>query len=552
MEVQERSARSPLIVENWEKALALHPDRPMVDWIIAGFKDGFMFGSSEEVVRQLYKGNNSSAKLQPEVIMAWLIEELKLARVVELFPETNPSHAAWVAQAHVFPLGLAAKHALSPEALMKYRTTSDLTRNGVNGSIAHGTASLVYVTTDAVARKFALLPAGAMGALLDVRAAYRIMKLSPHEFSKCVFKLDGRTFVDTFLPFGVASGPVLYDQLGALLQWIVEQRTGISITRLLDDNALADAPGQKVVEALSDFRVACEELGVPVADDKLQFAAEVLRFLGLLWDFKNRSVGLPLDKWRRLRALLALLQGGSAVRVAELESVVGFLSWAAKVIRFGRASIRALHDQLRECNAADSTWTTLSEGARADVHWWAEILEHEGEVATTLPFDWFLELPPTRVGWTDSSGDGGGGLEGHDFYSVLWPSQGIRLDSDESSIAFMEMLAVFVLAVQAGERWRGEIVWIFVDNESIVQAWKKTSSPCPRLMDVIRSLCLHLTLHGVRELRLKWIPTKQNPVADYLSRCKGFVDSCLLRALAPGLTRRWIVPDSLLALHARH
>jgi hypothetical protein len=66
------------------------------------------------------------------------------------------------------------------------------------------------------------------------------MPTAPVEWQRCVFTWRHNFYVDTRLSFWVASGPVLFDALGRLLEWAVLAELGPDsrIWRLLDDSAM--------------------------------------------------------------------------------------------------------------------------------------------------------------------------------------------------------------------------------------------------------------------------------------------------------------------------
>ena len=156
-----------------------------------------------------------------------------------------------------------------------------------------------------------------------------------------VFMWRGKIYVDTRPCFGVASGPALFDEAGKFLQWICEQKTGINFLRLLDDNLGVVPFGEREAEvALRITLDVCESLGVPMAEEKLTAPARIFVFLGLLWNLVEGHVSLPHDKWVRMMAELAqtvkIAKATGSIRFKMLESLTGYLSWTAQVIRHAR------------------------------------------------------------------------------------------------------------------------------------------------------------------------------------------------------------------------
>jgi hypothetical protein len=59
-------------------------------------------------------------------------------------------------------------------------------------------------------------------AVLDVEAAYKLLPVHPADWPKLLMRWEGNYWVATRLPFGVASGPAIYNRFGAAVQRILE------------------------------------------------------------------------------------------------------------------------------------------------------------------------------------------------------------------------------------------------------------------------------------------------------------------------------------------
>ena len=66
---------TPLRVEHWESVLALHPDKPYVDYIVHGIRYGFRVGFVKTRSISSAQRNTHSANENPSVVSKYLAEE---------------------------------------------------------------------------------------------------------------------------------------------------------------------------------------------------------------------------------------------------------------------------------------------------------------------------------------------------------------------------------------------------------------------------------------------------------------------------------------------
>ena len=90
-----------------------------------------------------------------------------------------------------------------------------------------------------------------------------------------------------------------------------------------------------------------EQLGIPVAADKLEGPCQVITFLGIELDTIQGITRLPSHKLEELQSLIATWVGRKSCLKWDLESLVGKLQHACKVVRPGRTFLRRMFELLR-------------------------------------------------------------------------------------------------------------------------------------------------------------------------------------------------------------
>ena len=153
----------------------------------------------------------------------------------------------------------------------------------------------------------------------------------------------GHYYVDALLPFGVRSAPLIFSALADALKWVVCQ-AGV---KYIFHHIIVGAPGDSQCEdGLRALQQTALNLGVVLAEDKTEGPATHLTILGIEVDSVAMTLRLPAKKLQRLQTLLTEWQGRKSGLRRELESLVGQLQHACKVVRAGRCFMRRQYDLL--------------------------------------------------------------------------------------------------------------------------------------------------------------------------------------------------------------
>lgn len=89
-----------------------------------------------------------------------------------------------------------------------------------------------------------------------------------------------------------------------------------------------------------------EQLGFPVAWDKLEGPTPCLTFLGFELDSLRNEIRVPEQKMEDIKREMAGWIGKRSCRKKELESLVGRLNHASRVVQPGKTFMRRLFEAL--------------------------------------------------------------------------------------------------------------------------------------------------------------------------------------------------------------
>ena len=311
------------------------------------------------------------------------------------------------------------------------------------------------------------------------------------------------------LPFSLRSAPKVFTAVADALEWCIRQAGVQGIDHYLDDFIIVAPPASCACQSnLNKLEEECEALGFTLAPEKQEGPTTHLVFLGIDIDTVAGRLSLPADKLLRLRTEVDSWLGRKVCRRRDLESLVGVLQHAAKVVPPGRTFVRQMIDLLKGPRRPHY-FIRLNQQFRAVLYCWKTFAEKWNGVALFPP-----ACEPTREFASDASGTWGcGAWWGDDWWQWEWP-QGC-----ERGIAFKELFAVILSAAVWGRRWRGQHVRAHCDNEAVVHMMASRSSKNPQLMHLLR--CIFFIEAGFGfTLSVVHITGVANDLADDLSRDK--------------------------------
>ena len=225
----------------------------------------------------------------------------------------------------------------------------------------------------------------------------------------------------------------------------------------------------------------------------------------------------------------------------DLQRITGYLNFVSMIVPLGRTFLRRLYSrELHFPPGSGYDKQRLSSEARKDLMSWTETLSTAPERSIASQFGEMI------LTWSDAASTKG--LGGY-YTSESQPSP--QLDSIISialprsivhrreDINTKEMRGVEQVLLQWGRGWKGKLVVIHTDHQAVVYGLAN-GTIWGASMQVLRR-CLLLAAEWDLELMSRWISTKDNALAETLSR----FDYQTVTNLAPQLSH----PGSKLLNH---
>ena len=195
-----------------------------------------------------------------------------------------------------------------------------------------------------------------------------------------------------------------------------------------------------------------EQLGLPVPWDKLKGPVSCLTFLGFELDSLHNEIRIPGQKMQDIKNEVAKWISKKSCRRKELESLIGRLSHASRVVQPGKTFMRRLFEALAGSQQAHHH-IYLSSAVCTDILWWHTFMaEWNGE--RIIPHSG----SPSAVLWTDASGSFGCGAICPTLLKWIqlgW--DGLKMSPGEGvdSISWMKLLPVVLACAVWGHCWQG-------------------------------------------------------------------------------------------------
>ena len=241
-------------------------------------------------------------------------------------------------------------------------------------------------------------------AKVDIQDAIRIVPVHPDDRWLLGMQWEGKTYIDSSLPFGLRSAPKIFNTLADVLEWTLSHKGVQWIIHYLDDFLMLGAPGtSQCSQALATTLATCDRLGCPIAPHKTVGPVTLIDFLGIQLDSTSMQLRLPKQKLINLRLMIAKWQRRRSCTKRELLSLIGHLSHACKVVKPGRPFLRCLIELSTKAKKPHHH-LRLNLETSSDLLWWAFFLQEWNGVSMLSSI---TKLPHEVVVTSDASGTWG-------------------------------------------------------------------------------------------------------------------------------------------------
>ena len=363
----------------------------------------------------------------------------------------------------------------------------------------------------------------------DLKRYFLQIPLCPSEYHLVAFIWRCSLFFFTGLMFGLQNSGYQGQRLTTAVCW-AHRRLGLETDseamynslNYCDDFGGAEETEVRALQSSEAMAFLLEDLGLIESKDKYHPPSTSMPYLGVQFDSEKMTMSVPADKVEELREDLNHWSRKKKTTKKNLQQILGKLFWVARCVKFSRTFMCRLLVQLREmAQLPDNKKVDLAEDCKLDIKWWSRYLRRFNGVELIYHDDpLLLDLDDAlQVGVLVNCGDaqmwGGGSYYQGEYWSQPFP---VWLKDPAIPIHVKEFYVVLASAWLWGDCWRGSIIYIYCDNDSVVEVLDKEKPKDKMMMAMLREFMYLVCLKGFTPAFRK-VGTKANFVADYISRC---------------------------------
>ena len=338
----------------------------------------------------------------------------------------------------------------------------------VNTSIPSDGVSVQYSTMDDAISHIKEMGVGAHLAKTDIKSAFRIVPIHPDDHHLLGMRWNGGFYYDTTLHMGCSMSCAIFESFSTAVQWIANNKLGIPrMVHVLDDFLIIASLAGEVSTQLLRFLDFCEECGIPISPEKTRGPDQKLAFLGITLDVTLSLAILPDDKHSRCCELLREAMTPKTMTLKELQSLLGHLNLACRVVVPGRAFLRLVYALTQK----HYHHVKITKDVRADFEKWYHFLsENNGRsffLLDAVHTDRALQL------YTDSSKSNGyGAVLGTEWLYGTWPEDWKAYDN-----TFLELYPIVLSSILWGGCFSNRTIEFHTDNLALVSLFKELPQP---------------------------------------------------------------------------
>ena len=216
---------------------------------------------------------------------------------------------------------------------------------------------------------------GCFIAKADLESAFRIIPVHPEDYHLLGFTFADQYYYDKCLPMGCSISCKVFEQFSCALQWILQHIYNVtSMSHIFGRFPFPFYIGVTLPIISALFLSVAELLALPIKHSKTVVPSKCAIVHGIEIDTVVMQARLPQDKLDSASALVKTFSRRKKVTLRELQSLIGTLSFASKVVVGGRPFLRRFID-LTIGIVKPHFHIRLSMEARLDLAAWSLFLE---------------------------------------------------------------------------------------------------------------------------------------------------------------------------------
>ena len=364
----------------------------------------------------------------------------------------------------------------------------------------------------------------------DLSRYYLQLPVDPTEYPLLCIIWRSLLFFFCSLMFGLRHAGLQGQKVTSAVTWI-HQNLGLETDsqekynslNYSDDIGGCEKSYERSMESFNTLGELLTDLGLKESTSKAHPPTTSMPYLGIQFDTKRMQMSIPPEKVAEVREEVSLWIKKSSASKKSLQQLLGKLFWVSRCVKFSRAFMGQLLSQLKSMHTMpDNKKVKLPMSCKQDILWWDRYLRrfngiemlYQTDPMMGLSLEQLLEMGAC-VNCGDAQLKGGGSYYGQEYWSRPFPTW---LQGENNPIHLKEFWVVLASAWLWGDQWQGKLVYIFCDNDSVVEVLEKERPKDPMMLKMLQEFLFIVCTRKFTPVFRK-IGSKENFVADYLSRC---------------------------------
>jgi len=504
---------TPFDVDRFENLLSAHPNRPFVDSVIKGLREGF------------WPLDEGDWDLNQTDFFESYPEDAVNEEEIRKFKDREVNAGRWSGEVELLLPGTKVSPLFVIWQNSKPRVVTDHTASGLNQGIPREEAKVRYDDMRSFGQVLHNARKRYPGRRLttyksDVAKAFLNLPAHPLWQIRQLVCVDGKFHIVRRLVFGNRASPRIWCAVSSLLCWLAE-RLGIEgLNVYMDDffgwdfaDNLIRFHGKLLPRRQVQLLILWNHVRCPYDDEK-QLEGCPLKIIGFLIDINAGSISLSAD------SIIDILSGidkflsfpGRNPSLRAWLRLAGHLNWMLNVLPWGRPALTEIYRKISG-KSLMSSGVFINNEVRADLLWLKETIPESIGIRFVDSGIWD-DIDADMVIWTDASPKGALAFvyAGNGFFAPI-PSSCRHPES-----LFLELMAILSAVDHASKFDHPPLrLLLWTDSLDSVSMFNSLRANEPIHNGPLLGVASVILRSGI-DLRVHHIPGKQNIAADMLSR----------------------------------
>lgn len=261
------------------------------------------------------------------------------------------------------------------------------------------------------------------------------------------------------LPFSLKSACQIFNQVADLLEWIVRNETKKQgLSHFLDNYNLLDRSQVELLQFLNVFYLIMADIGMPIAHNKTIGPTQILEYLGLILNFRDRLICIPEKKCLKCLELINILLKAkfskTTVTVRQIQKTAGTLNFLCNALPAGLPFLKSLYTLTRRSDSkpvSSSDCRNISAAVAGDLDIFKMFLENDHHYLHQIPFSQpQVESSAQHHVFTDAAGHpdvGTGMVSDNEWAQLFWRDTNLFTPNFKPNILILEQLPVLFISI---------------------------------------------------------------------------------------------------------